>query len=173
MSPDIDAVHENPYHGATLSPASRQVERLTAVRPTAAFVDRGFKGATHHPGDVSVYVSGRKRLTRTLKALLRRRSAIEPLIGHLKHEHKLERNHLLGKEGDRINVLLTGCGFDLRKLWRFFKTDVSLQPASLSQGRLFTADGRRGSSICLSRRRRAPRRLLMRHADSLAPSPGQ
>jgi transposase, IS5 family len=125
----IEAVHENPYDGATLSPALKQVERTTEVRPEVAFVDRGFKGAAHHPAGVAVYISGRKRLTRTLKALLRRRAAIEPVIGHLKGEHKLERNHLLGQEGDRINALLTGCGFNLRKLWRFFKTAASLQPA--------------------------------------------
>jgi IS5 family transposase len=125
----VEGVHENPYDGATLSPALKQVERTTEVRPEAAFVDRGFKGAAHHPAGVAVYISGRKRLTRTLKALLRRRAAIEPVIGHLKGEHKLERNHLLGQEGDRINALLTGCGFNLRKLWRFFKTAASLQPA--------------------------------------------
>jgi IS5 family transposase len=125
----IAALHENPYDGATLSPAIKQVERITAIRPEAAFVDRGFKGAAHHPKGIAVYISGRKQLTRTLKALLRRRSAIEPVIGHLKSEHKMERNHLLGKVGDRINALLTGCGFNLRKLWRFFKSTVSLQPA--------------------------------------------
>jgi IS5 family transposase len=130
----IDAVHENPYDGATLSPAIKQVERMTAVRPEAAFVDRGFKGTAHHPEDVSLYVSGRKRLTRTWKAVLRRRSAIEPVIGHLKQDHRMERNHLQGRDGDRINALLTGCGFNLRKLWRFFKrvgakSAESLQPA--------------------------------------------
>jgi IS5 family transposase len=50
----IDAVHENPYDGVTLSPALRQVERVTTVRPEAAFVDRGFKGAAHHPAGVAV-----------------------------------------------------------------------------------------------------------------------
>ncbi|HVG38623.1 MAG TPA: IS5 family transposase [Pyrinomonadaceae bacterium] len=125
----ISAVHENPYDGATLSPALKQVERTTEVRPEAAFVDRGFRGAAHHPAGVAVYVSGRKRLTRPLKALLRRRAAIEPVIGHLKGEHMMGRNHLLGQEGDRINALLTGCGFNLRKMWRFFKAAASLQPA--------------------------------------------
>jgi IS5 family transposase len=125
----IEAVHENPYDGRTLSPALSQVARTTAVKPEVAFVDRGFKGSVHHPADVAVYLSGRKRLTRTLKALLRRRSAIEPVIGHLKQDHKMERNHLLGKEGDCINALLTGCGFNLRKLWRFFKAAAVLQPA--------------------------------------------
>ncbi len=125
----IDALHANPYDGATLAPALKQVERITEVRPVAAFVDRGFKGKAHHPEDVAVYVSGRKRLTRTLKALLRRGSAIEPVIGHLKQDHGMERNHLLGKEGDRINAMLTGCGFNLRKLWRFFKSSLNLQTA--------------------------------------------
>jgi IS5 family transposase len=71
----ISAVHENPYDGATLARALKQVEGVTQVRPEESFVDRGFKGAAHYPADVSVYVSGRKRLTRTLTALLRRRSA--------------------------------------------------------------------------------------------------
>jgi IS5 family transposase len=49
----MEAIHENPYDGATLSPALSQVERLAAVRPEAAFVDRGFKGAAHHRAGVS------------------------------------------------------------------------------------------------------------------------
>lgn len=125
----MNAVHENPYDGRTLSPALSQVERTTGIRAEVAFVDRGFKGTAHHPEDVAVYLSGRKRLTRTLKALLRKRSAIEPVIGHLKQDHGMERNHLLGREGDRINALLTGCGFNLRKLWRFLTAAVRLQTA--------------------------------------------
>jgi IS5 family transposase len=49
-----------------------------------------------------------------------RRSAIEPIFGHLKSDNRLERNHLQGKEGDRINAILSGCGFNLRKLLRAF-----------------------------------------------------
>jgi hypothetical protein len=55
-----------------------------------------------------------------LKKLFKRRNAIEPVIGHDKHDHGLERNHLKGKAGDRINALLSGCGFNLRKLLRAF-----------------------------------------------------
>ena len=85
------------------------------------FVDKGFRGKKHHPKGVDVYLSGQRKLSRTLKALLRRRSAIEPLISHLKHDHRMDRNYLLGTDGDRINAMLTGCGFNLRKLLRAFK----------------------------------------------------
>jgi transposase, IS5 family len=116
----IDAIHSNPYDGHTLPPAIAQVEKITAVKPEEVFADQGFKGKDHHPEGVAVYISGSRRLSRTLKKLLRRRSAIEPVIGHMKAEHGLERNYLLGKDGDRINAMLTGCAFNLRKLLRFF-----------------------------------------------------
>jgi hypothetical protein len=48
------------------------------------------------------------------------RSAIEPIFGHLKSDNRMERNHLQGKNGDRINAILSGCGFNLRKLLRAF-----------------------------------------------------
>jgi transposase, IS5 family len=42
------------------------------------------------------------------------------VIGHTKHDHGMERNHLLGTAGDRINALLSGCAWNLKKLWREF-----------------------------------------------------
>ena len=48
------------------------------------------------------------------------RSAIEPIFGHLKSDNRLERNHLQGRNGDRMNAILSGCGFNLRKLIRAF-----------------------------------------------------
>jgi len=50
----------------------------------------------------------------------KRRTAIEPVFGHLKQNHRLQRNYLKGTEGDQINALLAGCGFNLRKLLRAF-----------------------------------------------------
>ena len=55
-----------------------------------------------------------------MSKLLKRRSAIEPVIGHTKHDHGMKRNYLLGKVGDRINALLSGCAWNLKKLWRHF-----------------------------------------------------
>jgi IS5 family transposase len=89
------------------------------VTPAEIFVDKGYRGSQHHPENVAVYISGRK-LSGTLKRLLRRRSAIEPVIGHLKQDHRMKRNYLQGKNGDCINALLVGCGFNLRKLLRVF-----------------------------------------------------
>lgn len=58
----IDAVHGNPYDGATLKPALAQVKKLTGVRPQQAFVNKGFRGQRHHPKAVAVYISGQHQL---------------------------------------------------------------------------------------------------------------
>jgi transposase, IS5 family len=116
----IDAVHDNPYDGATLKPAFTQVKRLTGVRPEHAFVDKGFRGQRYHPKGVAVYMTGRRHLTAQLSKLLKRRAAIEPVIGHTKHDHGMDRNYLIGKLGDRINALLSGAAWNLKKLWRYF-----------------------------------------------------
>ena len=116
----IDAVHDNPYDGVTLKPALAQVKRLTGVRPEEACVDKGFRGQRYHPKAVAVYIAGRRNLTPQLSKLLNRRSAIAPVIGHTKHDHGMTRNYLLGKVGDRINALLSGAAWNLKKLWRHF-----------------------------------------------------
>ena len=113
-----DAVHGNPYDGATLSDVIEQTSRLTDVAPKQAAVDKGFRGTKHHPDGLQVLVAGTRKFTGVLKRLVKRRSAIEPVIGHLKHDHALGRNFLKGTQGDRINALLTACGFNLRKLYR-------------------------------------------------------
>jgi len=116
----IEAQHGNPYDGSTLKGAIAQMERISGSRPKEVFVDRGYKGSDHHPEDVDVYLSGRRGLSPSLKKHLKRRSAIEPVIGHVKADHRMDRNYLLGLDGDRINALLCGCGWNLRKLWRIF-----------------------------------------------------
>jgi IS5 family transposase len=116
----IEALPGNPYDGSTLKGALEQVERVASIRPKEAFVDRGYRGSQHHPDDVAVYVSGRRGLRGVLKKALRRRAAIEPMIGHMKQDHGMLRNYLLGQEGDKINALLSGCGMNLRKLLRAF-----------------------------------------------------
>ena len=72
--------------------------------------------------ETEVHISGKKK--KSMKASLwkwyARRCAIEPIFGHLKSDNRLERNHLHGKDGDHMNAILSGCGFNLRKLLRAF-----------------------------------------------------
>lgn len=126
----IDAMSGNPYDGATLKPRLKEVEEMTGEKPQEAFVDKGFRGSEHHPEGVAVYISGRKNLPRRLTKMLKRRSAIEPVIGHTKQDHGMERNHLLGKAGDRINAILSGCGWNLKKLWRILAQTPTLSTSS-------------------------------------------
>jgi len=117
----IQAHHGNPYDGHTLADSLAQSERLTGHKPKEAFVDLGFRGHDYE-GETIIHIVGRvrKRLSRTLRHWYRRRSAIEPVIGHLKQDDRLGRNYLKGKEGDKINALLSGCGFNMRKLLKAF-----------------------------------------------------
>ena len=107
----------NPYDGHTLSVSLAQVERLTGVLPKEAYVDRGYKG--HGVGDTAVWIAGAKRgVTTAIKKKLKRRNAVEPVIGHMKNDGRLGRNFLKGEEGDAINALLCGAGHNLRKILR-------------------------------------------------------
>lgn len=114
----IFAEHGNPYDGQTLKKSIEQTESLTQIKVKDIFVDRGYRGKDHHPTTARVFISGTKRLPRTLKKILRARSSIEPIIGHLKADHRLNKNYLLGKLGDVINATLCGCAFNLRKIMR-------------------------------------------------------
>ena len=81
--------------------------------------DQGYRGH-HYEGDASVHVVRiiPRKAKRAFQRMLRRRSAIEPSIGHMKTDNRLQRNQLTGKEGDRINALLAAVGYNFRKLLR-------------------------------------------------------
>jgi len=118
----IQAFHGNPYDGHTLSPSLNQVERLTSWRAKEAYVDKGYRGHGYE-GDTNVHVVNyrtMKRLTRSARHWIKRRAAIEPIFGHLKSDNRMSKNMLKGTEGDRINAILCGCGFNMRKLLTVF-----------------------------------------------------
>ena len=107
------ALSGNPYDGYTLKRALDQVRALSGQRIEEVFVDRVYRG--HDEVDGAVYISGQKRrVTTRIRKCLKRRQAIEPIIGHLKHDGWLVRNHLKGTEGDSMNVLLSCAGHNLR-----------------------------------------------------------
>lgn len=105
----------NPYDGHTLNEALEQVEILTDQRPDLAVVDRGYRG--HGVEATRVLISGTRRgLTPKLIADLRRRSAIEAEIGHMKTDGRLTRCPLKGTVGDAIFAVLCACGHNIRKI---------------------------------------------------------
>jgi IS5 family transposase len=109
------ALSGNPFDGHTLAEQITQTERLTGTEIERAYVDRGYRG--HDADKARVFVSGHKRgLTPTIRRERRRRSAIEPVIGHMKSDGHLGRNFLLGTEGDATNVILAAAGHNLRLL---------------------------------------------------------
>lgn len=113
----IEALHDNPYDGHTLKGALESVKACTGVVPKQVFVDAGYRGKSHFPKDSKVFVAHiRRKVSVSLRRFFRRRSAIEPVIGHLKSDHRMNRNFLKGVEGDKMNAVLSGCAYNLRKM---------------------------------------------------------
>jgi IS5 family transposase len=107
----------NPYDGHTLKGAIDQVAELTGTRPERCYVDRGYRG--HGVTETKVFLSGQKRnVTPTIKKELKRRSAIEAVIGHQKTEGRLGWNRLRGVLGDKINALMAAIGYNLKLILR-------------------------------------------------------
>lgn len=105
----------NPYDGHTLKETLGQVTVLTDRRPELAVVDRGYRG--HDEDQTRVLISGSRRgLTPKLIADLRRRSAIEAEIGHMKTDGRLTRCPLKGMSGDALFAVLCACGHNIRKI---------------------------------------------------------
>jgi IS5 family transposase len=112
----MQALPGSPYDGHTLTGPIAQVERLTGIAVERACVDRGYRGHKHN-GRTEVYIAHSRGISSpTIKRELRRRNAIEPIIGHTKSDGLLERNHLAGATGDAINAILVAAGHNLRLL---------------------------------------------------------
>lgn len=118
----IQALHGNPYDGHTLKSSLSQMEKLTDWQAREAYADLGYKGHDYLGGTQIHIVNYRrmKKLTRSVKRWFKRRAAIEPIFGHVKYDNRMDRNHLKGREGDQINAILSGCGFNMRKLLAVF-----------------------------------------------------
>ncbi len=105
----------NPYDGHTLAETLEQVGILTGTDrlPAMAIMDKGYRGVEIE--GVRILMSGQKRgITRTLKAMIKRCSAIEPAIGHMKMDGRLARNPLKGALGDALHAVMCGAGHNLR-----------------------------------------------------------
>ena len=115
------ALHGNPYDGHTLKQVVEETEALTGRQIERIYVDKGYRG---HDVDNPrrVFRSGQKRgVHGQIKRELRRRSAIEAVIGHAKTDGHLDRNFLHGRDGDRANAVLSAIGYNLRLILRWFR----------------------------------------------------
>lgn len=116
----------NKYDGHTLEEVLEQTEKLTGKRPKTATVDRGYRGK-QKVGDTFIHMPKPplKKDTayqkRKKRKHFRRRAAIEPIIGHLKSDHRVARNFLKGSEGDAINFLMAAAAFNFKKLMKKLK----------------------------------------------------
>lgn len=106
----------NPYDGHTLKAAIEQTQELTGRRIERSYVDKGYRGH-EAPNPRSVFISGQKRgVFGAIKRELKRRSAVEPVIGHMKSEGHLGRCYLKGRAGDAANATLSAVGYNFRRV---------------------------------------------------------
>jgi IS5 family transposase len=114
-------LHGNPYDGHTLGPVVAAMEQLTGVEVHRIHVDKGYRGHSYE-NKFRVWISGQvRRVTKTIRREMRRRAAIEPVIGHIKAEHRMDRNYLKGRDGDRANAVLAAAGYNFRLLIRWLE----------------------------------------------------
>ncbi len=114
----VKALPGNPYDGHTLAAVIPEMETQIGASLSRIVADRGYRGHNAPPDyRFKVYISGQKRrVTEHIKRELRRRSAVEPVIGHAKGEHRMGRNYLAGQRGDATNAVLAAAGYNFRRL---------------------------------------------------------
>jgi IS5 family transposase len=114
----------NPYDGHTLAEQLEQSSILLqdlpgTPQPKTILVDLGFRGVDVKVSSVHLIHRGKhKTLTSTQRRWLKRRQAIEPIIGHVKHDHGMRRCWLKGQTGDALHAVLCATGYNLRWLLR-------------------------------------------------------
>lgn len=119
----------NPYDGHTIEPALEQYRRLLDKSPRTFTADRGYKGKTKiNDTLIQIPKPFNKKKLNTYQQLKRRkqhrrRAAIEPIIGHLKVDHRLSRNFYKGIFGDKINVMLAAAAFNFKRMINKYKEE--------------------------------------------------
>lgn len=119
------AFHGNPYDGHTLARVIAETQAITGREVERVYVDKGYRGHDA-PKPLRVFLSGQKRgVHGQIKRELRRRSAVEPVIGHLKSDGHLGRNFLKGRDGDHANAVLSATGYNLRLILKWLRIVLS------------------------------------------------
>lgn len=138
----VQALPGNPYDGHTLAKVIPDMEAMVGNTLKRILADKGYRGHNAPAEDkLRVFTSGQKRrMTPAIKRELRRRSAVEPVIGHLKAEHRMGRNYLWHRHGDAANAILAAAGYNFRRLIRWLEFLLRLfLTASVTRLRLVPA----------------------------------
>src|SRR5689334_14315051 len=124
----VAALPGNPYDGHTLATVIPAITRQIGVSLKQVVADAGYRGHNAPKEDgPRVYTAGQKRgVTERIKRALRRRAAVEPVIGHLKNEHRMDRNYLAGRRGDAANAVLAAVGYNFRLLLAWLSVLLSV-----------------------------------------------
>ena len=119
----VKALPGNPYDGHTLATVIPEMEALIGNTIERVLADAGYRGHNAPPDyKFRVFTAGQKRrMTPQIKREMRRRSAVEPVIGHLKAEHRMGRNYLAHRAGDATNAVLAAAGYNFRRLIRWLR----------------------------------------------------
>ena len=117
------ALPGNPYDGHTLKTVIPEMERTIGAEIERILADAGYKG---HNAPLShkfrVFTAGQKRrVTPQIKREMRRRAAVEPVIGHIKNEHRMGRNYLPHTQGDAVNAILAAAGYNFSLLLKWLR----------------------------------------------------
>ena len=119
----VAALPGNPYDGHTLATVIPAMQAIIGNTLERVIADAGYRGHNAPPDyKFKVYTAGQKRrVTPQIKREMKRRSAVEPVIGHLKAEHRMGRNHFAHSVGDAINAVLAAVGYNFRLLLNWLR----------------------------------------------------
>ena len=122
------ALPGNPYDGHTLAAIIPDMEASIGNGIERILADKGYRGHNAPPSHkLKVYITGqRRRMTPAIKREMRRRAAVEPVIGHIKNEHRMGRNYLAHAKGDAINAILAAMGYNFRQLLNWLRLFLRL-----------------------------------------------
>ena len=120
----VKSFHGNPYDGHTLDQTVVELRKLSP-ETSKIFVDLGYTGHNFKEKGKVFTAKTKKTLSNDDKKMQKRRSAIEPIIGHLKNFGRMGRNYLKGVVGDIVNPLISAVGLNLRRITNILKDSTA------------------------------------------------
>jgi transposase, IS5 family len=116
---------ETLHDSKTIPIVLEQIKQLTQITPEEAFADRGYVGKTMHEQTKIFTPKTNPKISQTQRKKHRKRAAIEPIIAHLKFDHRMNRNFLKGIVGDSLNVLLAAAAFNFKRVINLWKKEAN------------------------------------------------